>query len=490
MRLSFKTFRSWALVYLLLFLPFSRVLAQDDCVRTEYHPPDILAELNQLFSGFSPVQNFSLSIQKNRCSYMFESTAKAPSDYLQCLNWNIHENLQHIGLGVIAGVEANDGEYALLGSDNFGLRESISILKVNQDRDSLVGIHGLIIYLLDVPLRLPRQQFVITREILPGNLQRSTWRWNDFQLDVALNVPISLGTMNIAFTSSFATSKENTNRTAMYSSLKPLFMNQVWDNDWDWYTNSSYYDMFDCYHLWGIDISSPAIGVSAGGLASAELKFLFEAQIDGSWEHADPHKSESRTNEVECVIFTWNRLEAGAAANARIRGTIKVLGVKVSKEWTIIEISSEAGRELDGPDGLKIVAFSVPKQKPPLPGKPCSTNVTKPPIADWMNEILRNPPVDKPPERPTNLARFGEELTEAVKERYYLCDSVGNPFDPNRSEYVQQLLRRDEIKRIPKDELCELLKTYLDKNLFLCERICDRVCRLKGKITECTPIRK
>jgi hypothetical protein len=67
---------------------------------------------------------------------------------------------------------------------------------------------------------------------------------------------------------------------------------------------------------------------------------------------------------------------------------------------------------------------------------------------------------------------------------------VGNPFDPNRSEYVQQLLRRDEIKRIPKDELCELLKTYLDNNLFLCERICDRVCRLKGKITECTPIRK
>jgi hypothetical protein len=53
--------------------------------------------LPDLFTGFSPVSEFSLSFGKTDCSYFVERFAGNATDYQGCVDWKVQKKLERVG---------------------------------------------------------------------------------------------------------------------------------------------------------------------------------------------------------------------------------------------------------------------------------------------------------------------------------------------------------------------------------------------------------
>lgn len=425
--------------------------------------------LPSFFSGFSPVGSFTLTISKTKCQHGFEQLAKDPGFYEACESWYAQKSLERIGVGVVAGIEEDDGKSALLGSSRFGVSEVLNYRTVNSARTSLQGSTGMDLRLLGKTLKLPRQAF---SAVMTPN-QHSNWEIQGLNLSVGFKVPTPYGNMEINFNAAQGGTGDVLDRAERYDGFEALSL-----HDWEWYeTPSSYWSEIDLSNHWGIDIASPPLGHTVGGIG-AELRLVLGGSIDGHWKHKDPDQltyvSVPTTPPSPAYdlgqVFTWNRLESSGEANARIKGTIKVGWYEYSKEWTIISVSSQAGNDLDGNPGQLIAQYQIPYKVGPIP---CPDNPTAPDQIPWIDAVVSTPPETRPADAPTDLATFANDVTEEVKNTFSLCDATGKPYDPIGDRELQRIASGLGQAKITKDQAdadCERLRTFFRDRYFLCEK--------------------
>ena len=450
--------------------------------------------LPDLFTGFSPVSEFSLSFGKTNCSYFVERFAGNAADYQGCVDWKVQKKLERAGRLVIGGIEANDGGWALLGSRNFGLTENLTYRRANNERTFLQGSHGLKINLLGAELPLPRQDFSISllrQSGDRGDRQSLGWQWETFRLDVGLSIPVPLfGDMGIDFKAEFDGGHATATRLDVYGDLA-----DVSDWDWGWYNDGRYWNDLHLWNRWGVDILSPSIGLSVAGIG-AEIRLVVGSEIDGDWRHSDPHDYHfgsvitAEYPELEGLVqpsdttmvgakhgelYTRNSLTAGASVDGRIRGTIKVFGLRLTKEWKVIEIGDQADRDLDGSAGRLMTKFAVPVFKPPY-WERCPSNPSAPKAEEWFETLLTTVPETRPEEQPVDLRPFASSLTDAVRETYYICDMRRRAYDPINDPGLHTLIKgmpQGGLTQADEKAWCKKINDYLSDKFFLCERDCS-----------------